>query len=97
MKPEEFRIFDRKNNEIVIGNLGHYFGEEEDYYRPYKIRGSFNENYVEYMSSGSNDLTIAQYLNEIRPYLENVIKRCKKLNECEIQLTMNNIFMSFKK
>ena len=80
------------------GNIGkqRVKEEDEDYYKPYKIQTAFNNGYVEYISNGNDDLSIAQYLHEIRPYITNLINKHKKLKEWKIQLTMTVNFLSFK-
>ena len=41
----------------MIVNLRHLFNKEyQDYRKPYKIETVFNNNYVKYMSSGSDSL-----------------------------------------
>ena len=61
-----------------------------------KIKGVFNDNYVEYESNGDKDkrLSIEEYLNMIRPYLTNIIDDHK--DEWKIQLTMEINFISIK-
>ena len=39
-------------------------------YKPILIRTSFDYNYLEYGSEGSNSLSFMEYLNLIKPYLE---------------------------
>ena len=72
------------------------YGSDEDYYEAKKIKGAFNDNYVEYESSGDEDkrLSIEEYLNIIRPYLSNIIDDHK--DEWKIQLTMEINFISIK-
>ena len=63
-----------------IGNLRQHFKEENEYYyKPHKMKTGFNNNYVEYMSYGNDDFSVAQYLHEIRLYLTNLIKKRKNL------------------
>ena len=70
---------------------------EEDYYEPIKIRDSFDGNYIEYESRGDkdNNLSLAEYLNKIRPYLRDMIDNHKAHNEWKIQLIMKTNFISF--
>ena len=42
-------------------------------YKPILIRTEFNGNYLEYGSEGSNSLSFMEYLNLIKPYLEDLI------------------------
>ena len=47
----------------------------EDYYKPIITNSAFNNNYIQYESKGNKDkiLTINEYLNIIRPYLNDII------------------------
>ena len=47
----------------------------EDYYKPIITKGSFNNNYIQYESRGEKYkiLTVSEYLDIIRPYLEDII------------------------
>ena len=48
---------------------------DEDYYKPIKIKGAFNNNYILYESKrdkGKN-LSIKKYRNMIKPYLSDII------------------------
>ena len=42
-------------------------------YKPKKISGTFGDNYIEYKSEGDEQLTIEQYLGNIRRYLHDMI------------------------
>ena len=58
----------------------------KDSFKPYKFTSSFNSNYVEYRSSRDEDknLSIKEYLDEIRPYLSDTINDHKNKDECKI-------------
>ena len=49
---------------------------DEKYYKPIKTNDAFNSNYIEYESKGNKNktLSIKEYLNNIRPYLSDIIK-----------------------
>ena len=53
----------KKNKNII--------DQEEEYYRPIKINGAFDDNYIEYQNKGNKDkkLSIREYLNIIKAYL----------------------------
>ena len=72
------------------------YESDENYYEPQKIKGAFNDNYVEYENNGDKDkrLSIEEYLNMIRPYLSNLIDDHK--DEWKVQLTMEINFISIK-
>ena len=42
-------------------------------YKPMLIRTGFNKNYLGYGSDGNNSLSFMEYLNLIKPYLEDLI------------------------
>ena len=61
-----------------------------------KIKGAFNNNYIEYESRGNKDknLSLKDYLNIIRPFLRDMINNYKIHVEWKIQLTMQITFIS---
>ena len=75
---------------------------DEDYYKPVKTKGAFNDNYTEYESRGDKDkkLSPEEYLGMIKPYLRDMINRHKDFSgnnsygECKFQLTMQISFIS---
>ena len=50
-------------------------------YKPILIKTAFNNNYLEYGSEGSNSLSFTEYLNLIKPYLEELINEKKNKGE----------------
>ena len=48
---------------------------DEDYYKPIIIKGTFNNNYIQYENKGDRgkNLSTKKYLNMIRPYLSDII------------------------
>ena len=56
----------------------------------------WSNNYIEYESNGDGNktLSVEEYLNEIRPYLKDIINNLKKSDTCKIQLTIANNFFS---
>ena len=94
-----------------IKNTEYLFDEiNEDYYKPVKSKGAFNDNYMEYESRGDKDKNLSpeEYLDMIRPYLRDMINNHKTLlkgslgkifdnnlhGEWKIQLTMQINFIS---
>ena len=65
-------------------------------YKPVLIRASFNNNYLEYASDGNNLLSFMEYLNLIKPYLEDLINEKKNKGEWKLQLTAKISFVSLK-
>ena len=60
------------------------------------ISDSFNNNYLEYGSDGNNSLSFMEYLNLIKPYLEDLINEKKNKGEWKLQLTAKISFVSLK-
>ena len=65
-------------------------------YKPVLIRAGFNNNYLEYGSDGINSLSFMEYLNLIKPYLEDLINDKKNKGEWKLQLTAQISFVSLK-
>ena len=65
-------------------------------YKPILIRIAFDYNYLEYGSEGSNSLSFMEYLNLIKPYLEDLINEKKNKGEWKLQLTAKISFVSVK-
>ena len=49
--------------------------KEDCYYRPVRVSNFWSKNYIEYESNSDRNkvLSVEEYLNKIRPYLENII------------------------
>ena len=56
---------------------------------------AFNDKYIEYKSKGDEKLSMKQYLEKIRPYLDDTKEKRKKSNGWKIQL-INIKFISSK-
>ena len=65
-------------------------------YKPILIRTAFNNNYLEYGSDVNNSLSFMEYLNLIKPYLEDLINEKKNKDEWKLQLTAKISFVSLK-
>ena len=65
-------------------------------YKPILIRTEFDNNYLEYGSESSNSLSFTEYLNLIKPYLEDLINEKKNKGEWKLQLTAKISFVSLK-
>ena len=65
-------------------------------YKPILISTGFTNNYLEYGSGGSNSLSFTEYLNLIKPYLEDLINEKKNKGEWKLQLTAKISFVSLK-
>ena len=64
--------------------------DKENYYKPIRTGNAFSSNYIEYESNGDKDktLSIKEYLDGIKPYLNGLIDDLKTKGECKIQLTI---------
>ena len=89
MKKVKKKIYDSKNN---------FFKPKEDNYKPVRTGNAFSNNYIEYKSNGDKDktLSIKDYLDEIKPYLSDIINDHKTQGEWKIYLTMAINFFSSK-
>ena len=65
-------------------------------YKPVLTSAGFNYNYLEYGSDGNNSLSFMEYLNLIKPYLEDLINEKKNKGEWKLQLTAKISFVSLK-
>ena len=72
--------------------------QEEDNYKSKRIGNAFSSNYIEYKSGGNKDktLSIKDYLDEIKPYLSDIINDHKTQGKWKIKLTMTVNFFSSK-
>ena len=87
-----------------IRDLKHLFGEvnedDEDYYKPERFRNAFKNdtgdyNYTVCESRGSKYYdSLKEYLNKIRPYLENMIRNYMSIGEWKMQLAISIRFIS---
>ena len=59
------------------------YQSKEDYYKPLRTGNAFSSNYIEYESNGDKDktLSIEDYHDEIRPYLNNLIDSINNGNQ----------------
>ena len=56
-------------------------------YEPVLIKSGFEGNYLEYMSYGNNSLSFDEYLELIKPYLNDLINVYKTKGEWKLQLS----------
>ena len=74
---------DKKNNnnntnDDFIENIRDLFSILD--YEPVLIKSGFEGNYLEYMSNGNNSLSFDEYLELIKPYLNDLINRLMGLD-----------------
>ena len=67
-----------------------------NYDKPVRVRNFWSNNYIKYESNGDRNktLSIEEYLNKIRQYLNDIINNLKKSDTLKIQLTIANNFLS---
>ena len=73
------------NNNDFIENVRDLFNIVN--YEPILIKTGFNNNYLEYRSEGNDSLSFEEYLNLIKPYLNDLINDKKDKGEWKLQLT----------
>ena len=69
---------------------------EENHNKPVTVYIFWSNSYIEHKCNGdkNNTLSIEEYLNKIRTYLEDIIANLKKSETWKIQLTIAKSFMS---
>ena len=80
------------NNDDFIENVRDLFNIVN--YEPILIKTGFNNNYLEYRSEGNDSLSFEEYLNFIKPYLNDLINDKKDKGEWKLQLTAQINFIS---
>ena len=85
IKKEKYKYHDRNDLDYHgIGDMENLFDDvdNDDYYTPILVKGSFDENHKYYESRGDKDkkLSVTQYLHKIVPYLRDIINE-NKANE----------------
>ena len=94
------KINNNTNDDDFIENVRDLFGVLD--YEPILIKTGFDNNndnkyiYLEYMSHGNNSLSFYEYLELIKPYLNDLINVYKVKGEWKLQLSAE-IFIWFHK
>ena len=72
--------------------------EKENHYQPVRVGNFWSNNYIEKESHNDRNkpLSIEEYLNKIRPYLEDNINYLKKFGTWNMQLIIAINFISSK-
>ena len=73
----------------IIRDTRTLFKREDDYCKPIRVGNCWNNNYIEYESSGNRNknLSIKEYLDKIKPYLRDIIINLQKSDTWKTQLT----------
>ena len=76
--------------------LFEYEEKEENFCKPVRLSNFWSNNYIEYKSNGDRNRTLSleEYPNKTRPYLNDIINNLKKSDSQKIQLTTANNFIS---
>ena len=82
----------------MIRDIMTLFKQEDDCYKPIRVGNFWNNNHIEYESSGgrNKNLSIKEYLDKIKPYLRDIIINLQKSDTWKIQLTIVTNFISSK-
>ena len=84
--------------DIILRNFRDVIGteEEKNYCKPIRESIFWSNNYIEHESNSDRNkiLLVEEYLNEIRPYLNEIINNLKKPDTCKTQLAIANNFIS---
>ena len=72
---------------IIRGIRRLFKQKEEDYYEPKRVNNFLNSNYIESNGDKNRDLSLDEYLNNISPYLRNIIIDLRNFDTWRIQLT----------
>ena len=75
--------------ERILGDIRNTFEHDESYYKPVR-EGNF------WRTDRNKALSVEEYLNEIKPYLKNIIIDLTKSDRWRIQLTLTFNFISSK-
>ena len=90
----EYNNNNNNNNDDFIENVRDLFNIVN--YEPILIKTGFDNNYLEYRSEGNDSLSFEEYLNLIKPYLNDLINTHKNKGEWKIQLTAQINFISLR-
>ena len=88
------KINNNNTNDDFIENVRDLFSILD--YEPILIKTGFDNNYLEYMSNGNNSLSFNEYLELIKPYLNDLINVYKAKGEWKLQLSAEISFVSQK-
>ena len=88
------KINNNNSNDDFIENVRYLFRILD--YEPILIKIGFDNNYLEYMSNGNNSLSFNEYLELIKPYLNDLINVYKAKGEWKLQISAEISFVSQK-
>ena len=82
------------NDDDFIENIRDLFSKLD--YEPVLIKSGCEGSYLEYMSNGNNLLSFDEYLELIKPYLNDLINVYKTKGEWKLQLSAESSFFFTK-
>ena len=70
----------------IIWDIRALFKRESDNYQAIRVDNFWDNNYIEYESNGkkNKNLSVQEYVDEIKPYLRDIIINLQKSDEWEI-------------
>ena len=96
---EKKEINNRLIKDRIIRDIRTLFEQqEENYHKPKRVSNSWNNNHIKYESNDdkNRNLSLDEFLNEIEPYLRNIIIDLQNSDTSKIQLTIAISFISSK-
>ena len=91
---KNIKLNEYNNNDDFIGNVRDLFNIVN--YEPILIKTGFDNNYLEYRSESNDLLSFEEYINLIKPYLNDLINDKKDKGEWRLQLSAEISFVSQK-
>ena len=88
------KINNNNTNDDYTENIRDLFSMLD--YEPVLIKSGFDNNYLEYISSGNDSLNLNEYLELIKPYLNDLINVYKAKGEWKLQLSAESSVISQK-
>ena len=88
------KINNNNTNDDYIENIRDLFSILD--YEPVLIKSGFDNNYLEYMSNGNDSLSLNEYLELIKPYLNDLTNVYKAKGEWKLQISAEISFVSQK-
>ena len=84
--------------ERIIRDIKILLEQEEDYYKSIRVDNFCGNNYTEFDSNGDRNktLSIKEYLDKFKPYLQDTINNLKNSDTWKIQLKIEMNIISFK-
>ena len=73
-------LFKLKKENKAIKDIQKLFEQEEKYYKQIRVGNFWNNNYIKYESKGdrNKNLSMKKYLENIKPYLRDIIINLQK-------------------